>query len=224
MKTTTRWIRITMSRIGYSRSRSRKPTNKKRRLLLAPVSRYNTHELLLREWMIYIASQMISRDINTYTPSDASLNPDQFLPKLLMGETIQGFMTSRHRAARTRTEPIPRSFMNDFQFRNILYVFLLSWTYEVKYSFVFHRRQGGIRLSEQLNEDDLDLLVNFGLRSRFPEPCERWFQVRGSLREASQSERDKDVMIVNKDLDRHSALLEAAIEGAMVNVIMARYP
>ncbi|KAF7978535.1 hypothetical protein HWV62_45432 [Athelia sp. TMB] len=149
--------------------------------------------------------QMTSRNIDSYAPQNYAFSSDQLQPRLLMGETVQGYMTFKYRAAQMSKKSLPTTPMNDTQLKTLL-------------------KSKSIRLSETLSDDGLELLVRFGLADRFPDPYKEMKEALASLRETSQRKREDAASKVDRDLEETSALLEKAIHGIVTAAVAKQYP
>ncbi|KAF7982845.1 hypothetical protein HWV62_25812 [Athelia sp. TMB] len=149
--------------------------------------------------------QMMSRNIDSYAPQNSAFSSDQLRPRLLMGETVQGYMTFRYRAAHMTQISLPTTPMNDIQLKTFL-------------------KNQSIRLSETLSGDELDLLVRFGLADRFLDPYKEMEEALASLWETSRRKHEDAASKVDRDLEETSALLEKAIHGIVTAAVGKQYP
>jgi hypothetical protein len=106
-------------------------------------------------------------------PPDMPL--DDFQPRLIAGETKQGYLTSKFKHGRTANRPLPQRmpsmqivqklrFVRSFQLDGLVSWLLTRWQSTAK----------SISFSDDLNDDELNILGDCGLKSRCPHAFGAW--------------------------------------------------
>ncbi|TFY78517.1 hypothetical protein EWM64_g5493 [Hericium alpestre] len=150
--------------------------------------------------------KLSSSSIAAYEPdSGCPIDAAHFLPKLLPGETVQGFMTSRFVPPSTSRQFIGSQSFNRHQLHDLL-------------------RNCSLTISENLDDEFLGILQNCGLRIRFPKECDAWYEQRRALSQASTAKSQARFEALSQNLQDNSKQLESDLREALINQILKLYP
>ncbi|KAF8549818.1 hypothetical protein OG21DRAFT_542691 [Imleria badia] len=136
---------------------------------------------------------------------DCNMDPEFFKPRLLFGETRQGFMTARY-------VPVKRlvKTLNSFKITS----FLLQDT-------LMKER---LQLSETIGPRSLTHIVRLGLNKRFRNECAVWGKEVNAIRLAYQKDMDAQQKKAQDRLSDARAQTESSIRFAVVNAVFSGYP
>ncbi|KIM92371.1 hypothetical protein PILCRDRAFT_417 [Piloderma croceum F 1598] len=147
--------------------------------------------------------QLTSRNIAIHdTGPECPIDPK---PRLLFGETMQGFMTSKYQSAKRSTEPFERKYFNRVQLRDLL-------------------ESGALHLSEDMDGASLDSLVECGLRHRFPDECKQWNQYKVDAHKVFEAEIKEEAIQIEKRLQAELSQLERVLHEAIIDAIIRLFP
>jgi len=133
-------------------------------------------------------------------PKECVINEEIFTPKLLFGETSQGFITAEYLSA----EKYER-----FSHRDVTSVFIRNTL-----------KSGALRFDQNLDEQAMMTLVKNGLNDRFPALCKVWSQDKEATRKMLARE-DTNIKV---ELAHSSSKLENTLREAIVDVIVKTFP
>ncbi|KAH9046371.1 hypothetical protein EDB83DRAFT_2295029 [Lactarius deliciosus] len=149
---------------------------------------------------------MISRHISRYVaPDECLIDPSTFIPRLLRGETAQGFLTATYIQRQIQYET-----WNQRQFNKVYLIQLLN--------------QNAVVLSETLDEKAIEVLVDLVFGRIFPEQCATWKTTKNDLREKFKrrgTERSEEAC---RDLLSRECSLRRALRGSVVDELTKLYP
>ncbi|KAF8549816.1 hypothetical protein OG21DRAFT_1447416 [Imleria badia] len=133
------------------------------------------------------------------------MDPELVKPRLLFGETRQGFMTTQYVPVKRSIQTLGPSKMSKFELQDALL-------------------KERLYISETISRKSLDHLVRLGLDKRFPEECGTWTKgvdaIRATYRKAMESQQNKD----QDQLGQARAQTESSIRLAVVNAVFSGFP
>jgi hypothetical protein len=91
-------------------------------------------------------------------------------------------------------------------------------------NFLQYSGTDALHLSEALDEEAINLLVNNGLNVRFRMECETWKQRKQSLRESFDSAKRREEESMKQNLADEATQLEGAIRQVVVNSVLQAFP
>ncbi|KAH7907394.1 hypothetical protein BJ138DRAFT_1014577, partial [Hygrophoropsis aurantiaca] len=145
----------------------------------------------------------------TEPPADSSIDPSLFTPRLLFGETVQGFMTAKFHAARLISDP----------FVSRQYSPTLAYACDVL------RKNDALRINENLDAAALNCLVwKLGLKTRFLAVCRKWEHDQRAAHAASETRAHAEVTTIIEKLRSESEQLAHAIHDGLVDVLIKNFP
>ncbi|KAG8215118.1 hypothetical protein J3R82DRAFT_8569 [Butyriboletus roseoflavus] len=135
---------------------------------------------------------------------ECSIDPEFFKPRLLFGETRQGFMTTQY-------VPVKRSIktLNSFK----LTAFLLQDAL----------LKARLQVSENIGPKSLNHLVRLGLGKRFPDECNIWAKEIQSIKSTSQKDMEAQQKKAQDELSAARARTESSIRFAVVDAAFSGY-
>ncbi|KAG1805444.1 uncharacterized protein BJ212DRAFT_1391820 [Suillus subaureus] len=126
-------------------------------------------------------------------------------PRLLHGETIQGFMTNSYLPARRITDEWTRKSITRLQLSNWLC-------------------NDGLRVNENLDANEVHLLLDAGLRDRFPQLCNQWQQESADISSNVRAFNASTEVRTKRKLEDDSPLLTPIFHWALVDAIIQKFP
>ncbi|KAL6309202.1 hypothetical protein BKA93DRAFT_724346 [Sparassis latifolia] len=149
--------------------------------------------------------QMTCRQIHaTDKPTEHSPTGVPYTPVLLLGETLQGFITCNYVPPRKRSDIVQSPFS-----RMALSKILSS---------------GAICISPQLDDKAIELLLNGGLKERFPHESRNWSQCRERARQEVEAEVKEQEATIKKRFDSDSERLKCTLRGVVSRALQDTYP
>ncbi|KAG2130165.1 uncharacterized protein EDB93DRAFT_1181059 [Suillus bovinus] len=137
--------------------------------------------------------------------SEVTGNVGPHKPWLLHGETTQGFMTSSYLPARRITDKWTRKSITRLQLSNWLCT-------------------DSLRINENLDVNALHLLLDAGLRDRFPQLCNEWQQESANISSNVYACSTATQAGTRKKLEDNSSLLTPIFHWALVDAIIQKFP
>ncbi|KAI9573409.1 hypothetical protein HD554DRAFT_2055827 [Boletus coccyginus] len=136
---------------------------------------------------------------------ECDMDSELFKPRLLFGETRQGYMTTRY-------VPVKRSFkiLNPFK----ISAFLLQ-------DALLKER---LYISETIGLKSLNNLVRMGLNKRFPDECGIWVKEVNAIKSAYRKDTDAQQKKAQDKLNEAKSQTESGIRFAIVNAVFSGYP
>ncbi|KAH7910222.1 hypothetical protein BJ138DRAFT_1127056 [Hygrophoropsis aurantiaca] len=142
----------------------------------------------------------------TEPPADRSIDPMVFIPRLLSGETVQGFITANFHAARLISEPFVSRTYSPLQISNIL-------------------KNDALRINENLDAEALKCLIGkLGLNARFPDVCGKWEHERRAAYTTYEARIQAELTKITARLNSESEQLARAIHDELVGVLVKNFP
>jgi len=136
---------------------------------------------------------------------ECNLDPEFFQPRLLFGETRQGFMTTRY-------IPVQRSVKTFNSFK--IAAFLLQ-------DALLKER---LQISESISPRSLNSLIRLGLSKRFPDKCGIWVKEVNAIKSAYHKDMGAQQKKAQDQLSEAKAQTESSIRFAVVNAVFSGYP
>ncbi|KAG2051772.1 hypothetical protein BDR06DRAFT_958570 [Suillus hirtellus] len=127
------------------------------------------------------------------------------MPYLLHGETTQGFMTSSYLPARKIAEKWTRKSITRLQLSNWLC-------------------NDSLQVNENLDVNALHLLLDAGLRDRFPQLCNQWQQESADISSNVWASNTLTEARTRRKLEDDSPLLTPIFHWALVDAIIQKFP
>lgn len=150
------------------------------------------------------------------------VDPSYFQPRLLAGELVQGFITTKYKTARRMTERLKQIDISSFQLRKLLYV--QSSHHMVRINVNSLSERGTLRFNAELNETALQALVSNGLGERFPDDCTFWFKRKHEALQSVQTDVQGEEMKINARLEAESPQLQAILHETIIDVVISFFP
>ncbi|KAG1848095.1 hypothetical protein DFJ58DRAFT_729994 [Suillus subalutaceus] len=126
-------------------------------------------------------------------------------PWLLHGETTQGFMTNSYLPARRITDEWTRKSITRLQLSNWLC-------------------NDSLRVNENLDANAVHLLLDAGLRDRFPQLCNQWQRESADISSNVRASNASTEARTKRKLEDDSPLLTPIFHWALVDVIVQKFP
>ncbi|KAG0705087.1 hypothetical protein DFH29DRAFT_316434 [Suillus ampliporus] len=136
---------------------------------------------------------------------EATVDVGLHKPWLLHGETTQGFMTISYIPGRQVTEVSKRKSITRLQLGDCL-------------------KNDSLRLNEGLDANALRLLMDAGLRSRFPQLYKQWQQESSDISSNVRATKASKEASMKEALDKGSPLLTRILHKALVDAIIEKFP
>ncbi|KIJ64834.1 hypothetical protein HYDPIDRAFT_111462 [Hydnomerulius pinastri MD-312] len=136
---------------------------------------------------------------------DGSVDPASIKPFLLFGETVQGFMTVKHQAARRVADPFKARTFSTLQLEG-------------------HLKSDCLLLSESLDDEAVKILVRVGLEKRFPQECGQWKHDSIAVHAMSGSGADAETKSTKIKLQREYPHLARSLHEAVLDEVQRLYP
>ncbi|KAG2340343.1 hypothetical protein BDR05DRAFT_889963 [Suillus weaverae] len=126
-------------------------------------------------------------------------------PLLLHGETTQGFMTNSYLPARRITDEWARKSITRLQLNNWLC-------------------NDSLRVNENLDVNAVHLLLDAGLRDRFPQLCNQWQQESADISSNARASSASTEARTKRKLEDDSPLLTPIFHWALVDAVIQKFP
>ncbi|KAI0253468.1 hypothetical protein BJV78DRAFT_1153084 [Lactifluus subvellereus] len=150
--------------------------------------------------------QMNSRLISPYeSPSDCPVDPSVLAPRLLSGETTQGFLTASFIPRQTRSEAFDELSFSRVSLKQLLI-------------------DNALVLSESLDENAVQTLVNIAIADLFPEDCDKWRATNEGIRARYMQELAKRKDKVREEIVRGEGSLRRVLRDVLVEDVMKLFP
>jgi hypothetical protein len=91
-------------------------------------------------------------------------------------------------------------------------------------SHVHHRKNNALVLSEELEENAVEILVSIAVEGLFPEPCVRWRTAKKEIRARCSQELAKREDRVRQEVTRGKGSLRRALHEAVTKDVMELFP
>ncbi|KAG1809692.1 uncharacterized protein BJ212DRAFT_1379102 [Suillus subaureus] len=126
-------------------------------------------------------------------------------PRLLHGETTQGFMTINYLPARRITDVWKR--------RSVTRLQLGDWLHSDK-----------LRVKENLGANAVHILLDAGLKNRFPQLCEQWQQESANISSNTRVTKASTEASIKTKLENDLPLLTRIFHRKLVDAIVEKFP
>lgn len=174
-------------------------------------------------WSISEMSQMNSRLIVPYEiPPDCPVDPSIFVPRLLPGETVQGLLTAFYIPHQVKIASISHHPFSRVAMSQMLYV---SGNFFLRYCFfTLNRKSNALVLSDDLDEETVQSLVNIALWDLFPEKCKEWRAVKQDIRDIFVREQTRRKSAIIRDIANAEGSLRRALREEIVAHVINLFP
>ncbi|KAH9027352.1 hypothetical protein EDB84DRAFT_1500330 [Lactarius hengduanensis] len=150
--------------------------------------------------------QTISRAIvRNEAPLDCQVDPSLFAPRLIPGETVQGLLTAVYIPPRIKIET--------FDQRSYSRVALSATL-----------NNNALVLSEDLDEDSVQTLVDVALGGLHPEQCNEWLSSSQHIRDQFMQEKTKRKSPIARDIANAENFLQRALREEVVDHVINLFP
>ncbi|KAH8977868.1 hypothetical protein EDB86DRAFT_3091364 [Lactarius hatsudake] len=144
--------------------------------------------------------------VSQLSPPSMHIEPSILSPRLLYGETTQGFMTADFRPARVTVEPFVHDNQSASQIRPLLEDDVVLY------------------LSDTLSDKALKTLMPMGLSTQFPEACEAWEERRIEIAKRFQNTRTQGQAEIYVTLEKDSGDMQTKVREAAIGEILKAFP
>jgi hypothetical protein len=167
-----------------------------------------------------------ARLVNQPSPPKMHIDPSVLSPRLLYGETMQGFMTAHFRPARSTVERFSHDHQSASQIR------LLLWVSSGCHSLSFSLRElfcseddVVLCLSENLEDKALKTLMRtMNLGTRFPKEYESWENRRTEIEKRFQKTLTERQAEMHQTLEQASGDIQAIVREAVIGEVLKAFP
>ncbi|KIK81380.1 hypothetical protein PAXRUDRAFT_156232 [Paxillus rubicundulus Ve08.2h10] len=146
----------------------------------------------------YITAPNLS--VSKDCPLDASL----FKPRLLFGETTQGFLTLQYQAATTESVPIKPGTYHSLRLENLL-------------------KNADLQINECLDERGLDILLEYNLQTRYSDECRKYKDDVEAIKGRSNTRRETQVSDAVKKI-REDRSISRLMRDRVIAIILEQFP
>ncbi|KAF8340910.1 hypothetical protein F5887DRAFT_1062589 [Amanita rubescens] len=136
---------------------------------------------------------------------ECDLDPEFFKPRLLFGETRQGFLTTQYVPVKSSVKTLNSRKISAFILQDSLL-------------------KERLQISENIGPKSLNSLVRSGLNKRFPDECSIWTKEVGAIRLAYRKGMEAQLNEAQDQLREARAQTESSIRFAVVNAVFSGYP
>ncbi|KIJ12353.1 hypothetical protein PAXINDRAFT_14830 [Paxillus involutus ATCC 200175] len=136
---------------------------------------------------------------------DSTMEPEFFKPRLVHGETRQGFMTARYLPGRRSVRGLHAYRMNSFQLQDAL-------------------ENESLQIAETIGPKLLHQLFRLGLGRRFPEEGDIWAKEMNVIKLAYQKQMEDQQKRLDDELTEGESQTELAMRVAIANAVFHDYP
>ncbi|KAJ7583113.1 hypothetical protein C8J56DRAFT_202132 [Mycena floridula] len=130
---------------------------------------------------------------------------EQFQPRLLAGETTQAFMTTKYIPPARHQRPINGDVYSSIKLQDLL-------------------AQGSLRLSEQLSDDAIGVLMDHGLSRRYSKPCDSWKRRKEEIERACERSINDEIANAKERLNTEAPALKDCLRAAVCDHVLKQYP
>ena len=142
------------------------------------------------------------------------------MPSFLSGERMQAVLTSTLIPPKRRGEKFNKE-INYLQLNEYLYVTIQLYD---SLKLTLPRSKYSIELSQDLDDTAVSLLIENGLKNRFPTACATWESQNSESKEIARKSSVEGKKSVDEDLRREQPLLEDILAREMIRRILEAYP
>lgn len=133
---------------------------------------------------------------------ECNLDPELFKPRLLFGETRQGFMTTRYVPVKSSVKTYNSFKISAFLLQDALL-------------------KDRLQISETINPRSLNSLIRLGLNKRLPDECGVWTKEVNAIKSAYQKDMEAQQKKVRDQLSEET---ESSIRFTVVKAVFSGYP
>ncbi|KAI9443796.1 hypothetical protein H4582DRAFT_2125845, partial [Lactarius indigo] len=150
--------------------------------------------------------QINSRIMVPYeVPPECQADPSIFVPRLLPGETVQGLLAAVYIPQEVRTETISQRSYTEVALSQLL-------------------KSNALVLSDDLDEDAVQTLVNVALSDLFPEECKQWSVMQQEIRDVFMQEQTRKKSVVAQVIADTGGSLRRALREEVVDHVTTLFP
>jgi len=143
--------------------------------------------------------------IHHEAPLGYQRDPAALTPRLLRGETTQGFLTVSYIPPQTYSEVYNEHMFNRISLEELL-------------------KNNALVLSEELEENAVEILVRIAVEGLFPESCVRWRTAKTEICARCKQELAKKEDTVRQEVARGEGSLRRALHEAVTKDVMKLFP
>ncbi|KIJ09825.1 hypothetical protein PAXINDRAFT_102165 [Paxillus involutus ATCC 200175] len=137
-------------------------------------------------------------------PEDCPLNPSQFKPRLLFGETTQGFLTLEYEPAMIIPEPIKGTHAR-LHLRNLL-------------------KDVVLQINEYLDERGLDILFESELQTRYSDDYRKYKHDVEAIKRKAETDREIEVSKAIERLEEDRGFISKVMRDEVIKMIVEKFP
>ncbi|KAI9437151.1 hypothetical protein H4582DRAFT_2058133 [Lactarius indigo] len=138
-------------------------------------------------------------------PLDCQVDPSLFVPRLIPGETVQGLLTATYIPPRVRFEAFDQRPFSRVALSELL-------------------KTNALVLSEDLDEDSVQTLVDVALGSHYPEQYNEWLARSQFNRDVFLREKTKRKSAIARDVINNEDSLQRALREEVVDHVINLFP
>ncbi|KAF8270133.1 hypothetical protein EI94DRAFT_1572289 [Lactarius quietus] len=176
------------------------------RLFNFEVAKTNEQEenVIARQGFTVCSSRLVSQP----APPKVNIHPSVLSPRLLYGETTQGFMTAQFRPVRATVDRFSRDHQSASQIRLFLYV----------------EEDIVLCLSETLDDKALKTLMHLALNTRFPEEYEAWEKQSVEIEKRFQNTLTERQAEIHATLEQNYGDIQETMREAVIVEMLKVFP
>jgi hypothetical protein len=172
----------------------------------------------------YSTSQCTSDQIIIAEPHpDSTMEPEFFKPRLVHGETRQGFMTARYQPGRRSVKSLYAHRMNSFQLQDALYASYVTPCPSSTKRWICREKES-LQIAETIGPKLLHQLFRLGLGRRFPEEGDIWAKEMNVIKLAYKKQMEDHQKRLDDELTEGESRTELAMRVAIANAVFHDYP
>lgn len=153
--------------------------------------------------------------------SDDDVDPT-LVPRLVLGETAQGFLTAAPKEAETVTHPFKDSAVNALALRRDMEYVLTPKL--PKFLLNITRQASVVRVGPDVSDEGLDILVANGLEQKAPAPCQAWKAKKAQVEKAHREQHNDFLSDLQKQLDADRPEITAVLYKRLAQFVVPLYP
>ncbi|KIJ14073.1 hypothetical protein PAXINDRAFT_100399 [Paxillus involutus ATCC 200175] len=174
------------------------------RLVTFEVSKSNEQEesVVTHQGFKVISESITAPNVSEDCPLDASL----FKPRLLFGETTQGFLTLQYQAAATESELI-KTIHNSLSLRNLL-------------------KEVDLQINKSLDERGLDILLEFELQTRggYGDDCRKYRNDVEAIKNRADTQQATEESNVVQRIQEGRGSVSRVMRDQVITMIREKFP
>ncbi|KAF8840166.1 hypothetical protein BDN67DRAFT_968994, partial [Paxillus ammoniavirescens] len=172
------------------------------RLVTFEVSKSNEQEesAVTRPGFTVTSESITAPNVSEDCPLDASL----FKPRLLFGETTQGFLTLQYQAATTVSDLIKATY-NIPCLRDLL-------------------KGADLQINESLDERGLDILLEFELQTRYADDCRKYKNDVGAIKNGADTWQETEISNVVQRIQEGRGSISRVMRDEAIAMILEQFP